>query len=133
MSQASSLRSTSVATLHSGFCSLFILFCTTLTAQTKHTESVQQTWLGYFNQTRFNNKWGLWADLHLRSKEDFVNNLSQSLVRLGLTYYLHDDVKLTPVMPGSIISLRKIIRTFHNRNIVPGNKYNGIPAILNCD
>ena len=97
MTQASSLRSTSVASAcrRIGFCSLFSLLCMTLTAQTKRTESVQQTWLGYFNQTRFSNKWGLWADLHLRSKEDFVNNLSQSIVRLGLTYYLHDDVKLT--------------------------------------
>src|SRR5688572_11050952 len=75
-------------TLRSGFCSLFIFLYITVTAQTKQTESVQQVWLGYFNQTRFNNKWGLWADLHLRSKEDFVTDVSQSIIRLGLTYYL---------------------------------------------
>ena len=79
----------------SGFCLLFIFLSISVAAQTKQTESVQQVWLGYFNQTRFSNKWGLWADLHLRSKEDFVTDLSQSVVRLGLTYYLEDDVKLT--------------------------------------
>jgi len=61
----------------------------------KHTESLSQVWLGYFNQTRFSNKWGLWADLHLRTKEDFFDKLSQGIVRVGLTYYLKDDVKLT--------------------------------------
>jgi hypothetical protein len=78
-----------------GFCLLFILLSINLTAQTKQTESVQQVWLGYFNQTRLTNKWGLWTDLHLRTREDFFTKLSQSIVRAGLTYYLQDDVKLT--------------------------------------
>ena len=64
-------------------------------SQTKQTEHVQQTWFGYFNQTRFSNRWGGWADLHLRTKEDFVSDLSQSIIRLGLTYYIKDDTKLT--------------------------------------
>jgi len=61
----------------------------------KSTEHLQQLWFAYFNQTRFNDKWGMWLDLHLRTKEDFVNNLSQSIVRLGVTYYVNDAVKLT--------------------------------------
>jgi hypothetical protein len=48
-----------------------------------------------FNQTRFSNKWGTWTDIHLRTKEDFVSDLSQSIFRFGLTYYLNDDTKLT--------------------------------------
>ena len=64
-------------------------------SQTKQIESVQQIWLGYFNQTRFSNKWGAWGDFHLRTKEDFANHFSQSIVRVGLTYYLRDDTKLT--------------------------------------
>jgi Protein of unknown function (DUF2490) len=66
-----------------------------LLSQTKSTTTVQQVWLGYFNQTRFTNKWGMWADLHLRTKEDFFTNFSQGIVRLGLTYYINDDTKLT--------------------------------------
>ena len=39
--------------------------------------------------------WGIWEDFHLRTKDDFVNDLSTGIIRLGLTYYLHDDLKLT--------------------------------------
>ncbi len=75
---------------------LAILFnCGLARAQTKQTDHIQQVWLAYFNQTRFSDKWGGWADLHLRTKEDFFTNFSQSIIRLGLTYYLTDDAKLT--------------------------------------
>ena len=75
---------------------LFILSLNSnLFSQTKQTETIQQAWFGYFNQTRFSNKWGTWTDIHLRTKEDFISDLSQSILRLGLTYYLNDDTKLT--------------------------------------
>jgi Protein of unknown function (DUF2490) len=64
-------------------------------AQVKQTEQLNQVWLGYLNQTRLSNKWGIWADLHLRTKEAFVNNFSQSIVRLGVTYYINDVTKFT--------------------------------------
>ena len=64
-------------------------------AQIKQTEVVQQTWLGFFNQTRFSNKWGTWTDIHLRTKENLVSDFSQSIIRIGLTYYIKDDTKLT--------------------------------------
>ena len=35
--------------------------------QIKTTNSVQQVWMGYFNQSRFGNKWGSWLDIHLRT------------------------------------------------------------------
>lgn len=66
-----------------------------LKAQTKSTEQINRIWGGYFNQTRLSNKWGIWAEAQLRSKENFVNNLSQSIVRMGITYYLADATKLT--------------------------------------
>ena len=81
--------------LRSAFCALLIIYGTSVNAQVKQTESVQQVWSGYFNQTRFSNKWGMWADVHLRTKEDFFTNFSQGIVRLGLTYYLTDDAKVT--------------------------------------
>ena len=64
-------------------------------AQTKTKTTAEQVWLGYFNQSRFSNKWGLWVDVHLRTKEDFFNNFSQSIYRGGITYYLNDATKLT--------------------------------------
>ena len=74
---------------------LLVVINSTLMAQTKTITDVEQVWLGYFNQTRFSNKWGMWVDLHLRTKEDFFNDLSTGIIRLGLTYYLNDDTKLT--------------------------------------
>lgn len=61
----------------------------------KNTTQVNQIWTGYFNQTRFSSKWGLWTDLQLRTQENFADNLSQSLVRFGLTHYLTDNTKVT--------------------------------------
>lgn len=61
----------------------------------KSTNHVNQIWVAYFNQTRFDEKWGLWADIQLRTKEEFVNNLSQSVARVGLTHYLNDNTKLS--------------------------------------
>lgn len=76
-------------------CTLICVGFTGLQAQVKQTEDVQQVWLGYFNQTRFTNKLGVWTDLHLRTKDDFLNKFSQSIVRVGLTYYVADATKLT--------------------------------------
>jgi Protein of unknown function (DUF2490) len=75
--------------------SILLIVSGTRSQTTKTTESTEQIWFGYFNQIRFNNKWGTWADLHLRTKEDFVNNFSQAIVRLGITYYINDATKFT--------------------------------------
>lgn len=64
-------------------------------AQVKQTETVKQLWLGYFNQTRLSKKWGVWADVHLRTKENIFTSFSQGVIRLGITHYLSDDAKLT--------------------------------------
>ncbi len=78
-----------------GLALFFVFICVSSFAQNKETAEVEQVWLGYFNQIRFSKKWGLWTDVHLRTKEDFVTNFSQFLVRPGLTYYITDDAKLT--------------------------------------
>jgi len=61
----------------------------------KQTTYVNQVWFAYFNQTRLSDRWGLWADFQLRTKEDFVEDLSQGIARIGATYYLSNDAKLT--------------------------------------
>lgn len=75
------------------FSSSFLFFSSF--AQTKTTEHLNRIWAGYFNQTRLSDKWGFWAEAQLRSKENFVEDLSQSLLRFGLTYYINDATKLT--------------------------------------
>lgn len=62
---------------------------------TKETEHLEQLWFAFFNQTRFSNHWGTWVDLHLRTKDNFVDNLSQTIARVGVTYYVNDDLRLT--------------------------------------
>ncbi len=55
----------------------------------------RQTWLGVFTQTRFSDRWGLWAEGHLRLHDQFVHELFQTVACAGATYYLTDDVRLT--------------------------------------
>jgi Protein of unknown function (DUF2490) len=64
-------------------------------SQTKEFDTEEQTWLGYFNQTRFTNKSGMWVDLHLRFTGNFADDPALSIARAGYTYYLSDHVKLT--------------------------------------
>ncbi len=66
-----------------------------LMAQPKNTAHASQTWLAYFNQTRLSNKWGIWADFQLRTREKLVQDLSTGIARVGLTYFVNDDVRLT--------------------------------------
>jgi len=75
---------------------LMVVLIAPLSSQAqKQTTSVQQVWFGYLNQTRLSDRWGIWFDGHLRTKEDFLTDLSTSIARFGLTYYLNDNTKLT--------------------------------------
>jgi hypothetical protein len=80
---------------HSAWLFLFAVLCSSAIYAQKNTAHVQQIWLGYFNQTRFSDRWGMWADFHLRTREDFFNELSTGIARIGLTYYANDHLKLT--------------------------------------
>ncbi|HVZ57817.1 MAG TPA: DUF2490 domain-containing protein [Chitinophagaceae bacterium] len=60
----------------------------------RQVERQDQVWAGYFNQARFSSHWGLWSDLHLRTRDHFVDRFSVSVLRLGLLYYLKEDTKL---------------------------------------
>jgi hypothetical protein len=60
----------------------------------KHHEVREQSWLGYFNQTRFTNRSGLWVDLHFRGTDDFFKSKSIAIARFAYLYYLSDNVRL---------------------------------------
>lgn len=74
---------------------IFLLNNLVVWAQPKNTSHASQIWLAYFNQTRLNDKWGLWGDFQLRTREDLVGNLSTGIARVGLTYFVDDNVRLT--------------------------------------
>ncbi len=76
-------------------CTIILFFIVQNIEAQKQISNFNQIWGGYFNQTRLSNKWGFWAETQIRSNESFVDNISQSLVRVGGTYYLNNDTKLT--------------------------------------
>jgi hypothetical protein len=52
----------------------------------KQKTTVKQIWVAYINQAQFSKHWGSWFSLHLRTKEDFVTDLSQFMAQGGLSY-----------------------------------------------
>lgn len=57
-------------------------------AQQKETEVRDQLWLGYFGQTRFTKHSGMWTEAQLRLTDNFLNERSLAIGRIGYTYYL---------------------------------------------
>jgi hypothetical protein len=80
----------------------------------KTVRDQQQAWLGYFNQTRLSNHWGFWVDAHIR-RIDFMARPNQNLIRVGATYYLADNVRLTAgyALVGTYLSPSGVIRPEH--------------------
>lgn len=73
---------------------IFTLFICPEAFGQKEIEDREQVWMAYFNQTRFTNRSGIWLDLHFRMNE-VVERKSVSIARLGYTYYLADQLRLT--------------------------------------
>ena len=78
---------------------LFLLFnlvvFTVVSQNVRVVQDEEQLWTGYFNQTRLTDKWGIWLDVHFRTTEHFIKEHSKFLSRLGVMYYLNDDLKFT--------------------------------------
>lgn len=60
----------------------------------KDIHSREQLWLGYFNQTRFSNKWGMWVDIHYRMTDHFVDRSFQFMFRPAVTYFIKDNLRV---------------------------------------
>ena len=60
----------------------------------KDIEVRQQAWFGYFNQTRFTERSGLWVDLQPRLN-DGVSEMAVIIARLGYTYFVADQLRVT--------------------------------------
>jgi long-subunit fatty acid transport protein len=74
---------------------LLVILGDVVIAQTKKSETREQTWFGYFNQTRFTKRSGIWVDLHLRLTSNFVEQANLNILRFGYVYYLSDQVRVT--------------------------------------
>ena len=55
----------------------------------------EQVWLGYVNQTRISEKWGVWFDANVRTRDNFTNGFNVFFIRPGVMYYLSDNTSLT--------------------------------------
>lgn len=80
------------------FATLFaiLIICnSTVSAQQKKFIYGNQVWYGYYPQFRLSNRWGIWNDWELHSKERFVEGTSQIVFRLAATYYFLSGNKLT--------------------------------------
>lgn len=75
------------------FLQLFVVICLAQ-APSKVIHHREQAWVGYFNQTRFSNKWGMWVDLHYRMTDNFVDRPFQFLFRPAVTYFIKDNLRL---------------------------------------
>lgn len=60
----------------------------------KHIENREQLWLGYFNQTRLTNRFGLWLDVQYRMTENFAERPLQFLFRPAMTYFIKDNLRV---------------------------------------
>jgi hypothetical protein len=77
---------------------LALISCCCLTARgQKFTidEHKEQLWLQYFNQTKINDRWGVWLDIGIRSEDYYTRGVSTVLGRVGLIRQLGKSIRLT--------------------------------------
>ena len=77
------------------FVVVMVLVLSLKAQNTKSTKKFNQLWFSYHNQTRLTEKWELSADVQLRTREDFVDQFSQRILRLGLSWYLNSVTKFS--------------------------------------
>lgn len=55
----------------------------------------KQLWFGFVHQGRVHKHWGYWAEFQHRTKNEFANNLHTDLFRVGATYFVNNDLRIT--------------------------------------
>lgn len=74
---------------------LLLLFSNRGYSQEKEFHSDEHIWLGYFNQTKIAEHFGLWTDVHLRTSDQFVGEVRQLLGRIGVSFFQSKDFRFT--------------------------------------
>jgi hypothetical protein len=74
---------------------LLCMVCAASWAQEKQTTYTTQFWTTYQPQFRLSKHWGLWSDIEVHSKDDDLSAVSQTVYRIGVTYYATDLCKIT--------------------------------------
>ena len=66
-----------------------------ISAQTKQVQTANQIWIAYNNTSRVSEKWGIWADYQVKTKDAFFNNTDLVEKTIGVIYYHNEIIKLT--------------------------------------
>lgn len=74
---------------------IFCLMAAASVAAQKRIGTSEQTWLGYIQQVRLSQRWGLTADVHFRTADNWLKGRNLSLGRIGAIYYLSSNTQLT--------------------------------------
>lgn len=61
----------------------------------KSTTYYNQVWLSYSNTLRLSKKFGVLADLQLRTRDRFVKGVSMSMNSIGMSYYTSENTRAT--------------------------------------
>jgi hypothetical protein len=75
-------------------CNLFLITNGFAQSPEKHTHSREQAWIGFFNQTRLSDKWGLWLDVHYRQTDNFIDRPFVFIARPAITYFIKDNLRI---------------------------------------
>jgi hypothetical protein len=78
------------------FCFVLVLITFYARGQSveKNIHPREPLWLGYFNQTRFSNKWGAWGEVQYRLVDNFAERPLMLLIRPALTYFIRDNLRV---------------------------------------
>ncbi len=60
----------------------------------------QQLWFAFVHQGKLHKHWGYWIEIQHRTKNQFSNNLHTELFRLGATYIVNKDLRITAGYAG---------------------------------
>jgi hypothetical protein len=60
----------------------------------KNIEEREQTWVGYFHQSRLTKRSGLWVDLHWRATGHYLSQTTMSVTRLAYIFHINEQVRL---------------------------------------
>ncbi len=72
-----------------------VLILSVLCFSFSYSNTDRQIWFGFVHQARLVNHWGYWLEFHHRTKNEFSNNLHLELVRVGGTYFINNQWRLT--------------------------------------
>lgn len=81
--------SNSVRPLYRGILLCLLINATAWCQKDVHVR--EQTWLGYFHQSRLNDRSGLWLDVHLRLNDEFIRHTTVTIIRTGYIHYFNDQ------------------------------------------